>query len=191
MVVSIEPADFPRDLETIHSLFSAYAISLGIDLAFQSFQEELESLPGKYHDSQGGTLLLARAHREIPRLGSSTMTELPSISTSSDTGLPTPHTPVLGCVGLRRSTDSNSWCEMKRLYVIPEARGLYIGDQLVVAIMDKAKALGYSGIRLDTLPDMIAAQRLYRRYGFAEIDPYYHTPIKATIFMGFEFTRNI
>ncbi|KAJ6018297.1 hypothetical protein N7451_001676 [Penicillium sp. IBT 35674x] len=180
MAVSIEPAQFPRDIDATHSLLSGYASSLGIDLTFQSFQDELDSLPGMYDASQGGALLIARAHRDLP--------QYQTISSVSPPSSPSPHAPVVGCVALRRS--SNNWCEMKRLYVLPEARGLRLGDKLVVAIMEKAKSLGYSGIRLDTLPEMIAAQRLYRRYGFVEIDSYYDSPIEATIFMGCEFTHS-
>jgi hypothetical protein len=44
MAIHIAPAQFPQDAESILSLFSGYATSLGIDLTFQSFQEELDSL---------------------------------------------------------------------------------------------------------------------------------------------------
>ncbi|KAJ5621832.1 hypothetical protein N7528_005064 [Penicillium herquei] len=179
MSVSIESAQFPRDTKIIHTLFSGYATSLGIDLTFQSFQDELDTLPGKYAESQGGALLIARAY-------SKSQDQSDMVSSSSS---PTPQIPpVVGCVALRRSADN--WCEMKRLYVLPEARGLRLGDKLVVAVLERASALGYRGIRLDTLPDMTAAQRLYRRYGFVEIRPYYDTPIKTTIFMGCEFSQN-
>ncbi|CAG8891673.1 unnamed protein product [Penicillium nalgiovense] len=53
MKIQIEPAQFPEDADSILSLFSGYATSLGIDLTFQSFKEELDSLPGKYAPSQG------------------------------------------------------------------------------------------------------------------------------------------
>ncbi|KAJ5270082.1 hypothetical protein N7505_005840 [Penicillium chrysogenum] len=158
MKIQIEPAQFPEDADSILSLFSGYATSLGIDLTFQSFQEELDSLPGKYAPSQGGALLIARV----------------------DTGFPS----ALGCVALRRSSDG--WCEMKRLYVLKEARGERLGEKLVQAILAQARALGYRGMRLDTLPEMTAAQRLYRKYGFVDIVPYYDTPIQRTVFMGCE-----
>ncbi|KAJ5109526.1 hypothetical protein N7456_006201 [Penicillium angulare] len=182
MQVSIEPACFPQDIEIIHTLFSGYAASLGIDLTFQSFQAELDNLPGKYEESNGGAILLARAHSdgiELPNIQS-----LSSTNPVAESATPQPVS-VLGCVALRQSSDN--WCEMKRLYVLPEARGLHLGDQLVVAILERARALGYRGIRLDTLPNMTAAQRLYRRYGFVEIEAYYDTPIDNTIFMGCEF----
>ncbi|KAJ6015948.1 hypothetical protein N7540_010539 [Penicillium herquei] len=184
MSVSIEPAQFPRDGKIIHTLFSGYATSLGIDLTFQSFQDELDTLPGKYEESQGGALLIARAYSKDQEKSDMVSTS----SSTPPTPSPTPQIPpVVGCVALRRSADN--WCEMKRLYVLPEARGLRLGDKLVVAVLERASALGYRGIRLDTLPDMTAAQRLYRRYGFVEISPYYDTPIKTTIFMGCEFPR--
>lgn len=178
MAAHIELAQFPTDADAIHSLFSGYASSLGIDLTFQSFQEELDSLPGKYSESQGGALLIARA--SLNSLAQETPIGSPSEQQAS---LPKV---VVGCVALRRNSDD--WCEMKRLYVLPEARGLKLGDKLVAAILEKAKALGYSGIRLDTHSTMTAAQRLYSRYGFAEVEPYYDTPIKGTIFLGCDLT---
>ena len=180
MAVRIEPAQFPRDLEVIHSLFSGYAASLGIDLTFQSFQDELDSLPGKYAESQGGFLLIARALVGHPDHISASHSTKPTLHPTAT------QISAVGCVALRRSRDN--WCEMKRLYVAENARGLKLGDKLVEAIVAQAKAFGYRGIRLDTLPEMTAAQRLYRRYGFVQIEPYYDTPIDGTIFMGCDFT---
>ncbi|CAG8891675.1 unnamed protein product [Penicillium nalgiovense] len=77
---------------------------------------------------------------------------------------------------------------MKHLYVLKEARGERLGERLVQAILAQARALGYRGMRLDTLPEMTAAQWLYRKYGFVDIAPYYDTPIQRTVFMGCEFT---
>ncbi|HJT33647.1 MAG TPA: GNAT family N-acetyltransferase [Pirellulales bacterium] len=56
--IQIRPAAFPDDRATVQDLFREYAASLGIDLAFQQFNEELASLPGKYAPP-GGRLLLA------------------------------------------------------------------------------------------------------------------------------------
>ncbi|OKO92240.1 Acetyltransferase [Penicillium subrubescens] len=184
MTVIIEPAQFPADTVAIHSLFSGYAASLGIDLTFQSFDDELNSLPGKYATPQGGALLVARAQSP----DTDTTDHAQPVPQPSDEPLTVPQiNSVVGCVGLRRNDEH--WCEMKRLYVKPETRGLRLGDKLVEAVLVQAKALGYRGIRLDTLPDMVAAQRLYRRHGFFEIEPYYDTPLKGTIFMGCDLTR--
>jgi ribosomal protein S18 acetylase RimI-like enzyme len=75
-------------------------------------------------------------------------------------------------------------CEMKRLYVAPEARGMGLGKALVEAVVEAAQRAGYRELRLDTLPDMLDAQALYTRLGFTRIDPYYDTPIEGTVFMG-------
>lgn len=166
MEIQIKPAQFPNDAGTVYNLFTQYANSLGIDLTYQQFQSELNSLPGKYTESEGGALLLARINEDDGSNNSN-------------------NNNVVGCVALRRSSDT--WCEMKRLYVLDEARGTRLGQRLVEAILARAKELGYRGIRLDTLANMVAAQRLYRKYGFREIEAYYETPIQGTVFMGCEF----
>ena len=89
---------------------------------------------------------------------------------------------ALGCVALRR-LDDQGVCEMKRFYVVPEARGLSLGRALVEAVVIEARRLGYREMRLDSLPSMSAAISLYRRVGFDEMSPYYATPVAGTVFM--------
>jgi ribosomal protein S18 acetylase RimI-like enzyme len=93
-----------------------------------------------------------------------------------------------GCVGL------HAWepgiAEMKRLYLKPACRGAGAGRALVVAVMERGRALGYERIRLDTLPTMLEAQALYRRLGFREIAAYRHSPIAGTKYFEAELTVN-
>jgi putative acetyltransferase len=86
-----------------------------------------------------------------------------------------------GCAGLR-PIDAET-CEMKRLYVRPSARGTGLGRLLVDAIVAEARRLGYTHMRLDTVPGMDAAQSLYEQLGFREIPPYRPNPIAGARFL--------
>jgi ribosomal protein S18 acetylase RimI-like enzyme len=141
------------DLNATIQLFKAYTLSLNIDLTFQDFDTELSSMPGKY-SRPAGSLLLAR----------STTTREP-----------------VGCVGVRPTT-LNGVCEMKRLYVVPQGRGMGLGKALIDTAIKEALCIGYARMRLDTLPTMAAAVDLYKKNGFVQIEAYYHTPLVGTMF---------
>lgn len=88
---------------------------------------------------------------------------------------------AVACVGVRPLDDDV--CEMKRLYVRPEARGTGIGRRLAVAAIDFGRAAGFRAIRLDTLPSMVGAHRLYVALGFRTIPPYRASPVPGNLFM--------
>jgi ribosomal protein S18 acetylase RimI-like enzyme len=87
---------------------------------------------------------------------------------------------VAGCVAMRKLSDGI--CEMKRLYVRLQYQGMKIGRSLTEHLIEHARHMGYSQMRLDTLPSMDKALSLYRSCGFTEIAPYRDYPIRA-IFM--------
>ena len=80
-----------------------------------------------------------------------------------------------GCVGLRPR--EQGICEMKRLYVRPAFRGRNLGLKLAERIVAEGKAIGYSLMRLDTVPKVMpTADTLYRSLGFYQIPCYYGDP---------------
>ena len=148
----------PEWLEATRSVFREYAGSLGVDLSFQGFEEELASLPGEYA-GPGGHLLLALIDGE-----------------------------VAGCGGFRPIADVDyaNACEMKRLYVRKPFRRFGLGRALAQALIDEARRSGYSVMLLDTLDEMEVARGLYETLGFEEIAPYYYNPLPGAHYLKAE-----
>lgn len=150
-MLKIFPAQTDEDFETAKKLFVEYADSLGFDLSFQNFDEELANLPGDYIQPAGCLLLATYKGQPV------------------------------GCVGLRMLSDGV--CEMKRLYVREQFRGLDFGRALAEAVIDEARKIGYNYMRLDTVPSMDVARALYASLGFKQTSPYRYNPIEDAVFM--------
>lgn len=86
-----------------------------------------------------------------------------------------------GCVALRKLSDDV--CEMKRLYVRTKFQRLGIGKALAEAIIEQARGIGYTRMRLDTVSSMKAARALYVSLGFKEIGAYRYNPLEGATFM--------
>jgi ribosomal protein S18 acetylase RimI-like enzyme len=153
--ISLSTPQDTHGLEILRGLFREYARSLGIDLGFQNFEQELRELPGEYAAPRGA-LLLAWVDGQ-----------------------------AAGCCALRPldTADYANACEMKRLYVRPAFRKLGLGRQLSDAVLDAARVQGYDHVLLDTLDDMEAARALYEDLGFVDIPPYYHNPIAGAHYL--------
>jgi ribosomal protein S18 acetylase RimI-like enzyme len=170
--------DEPHELEAARAIFRDYAASLGVDLGFQNFDEELVNLPGEYAEPRGALLL--------------------ALVDTSDTAVPIDTPPlqraqggsahVAGCCALRPldTADYPNAAEMKRLYVRPAFRGVGLGRQLAEAVLDAARGAGYACVLLDTLDDMESARALYEDLGFVEVPPYYHNPIAGSHYLKVE-----
>lgn len=142
------------DRAALVALLRDYENGIGISLDFQSFDAELAALPGAYVPPDGA-LLIARGE-------------------AGD---------LVGTVALRALDRAEGICEMKRLYVAPAGRGQGLGRTLAEAVMAQARSLGYRAMRLDTLPSMQGAQKLYEVLGFHEIANYNGNPIAGTRFL--------
>lgn len=89
---------------------------------------------------------------------------------------------IQGCVALREVT--TEICEMKRLYVRPDARGNNVGRVLVERLMAEASLMGYREMRLDVQEKFVAARRLYETLGFVRADPIAFNPVPGASFLG-------
>lgn len=79
-----------------------------------------------------------------------------------------------GCIGLKPIGDN--CCEMKRLYLKDDFRGLGIGRLLTSRLIAEAERIGYDCMRLETGPLQVEAQGLYAAFGFHRIGPYRDLP---------------
>ena len=86
-----------------------------------------------------------------------------------------------GCVALRPLEPGIA--ELKRLYVRPAYRGSGWGRLLAERAIAEARAAGHTHLRLDTLPSMAGAHRLYSALGFVAIPPYRHNPVPGSAFL--------
>ena len=136
---------------------------------------EVKALFLEYAKSLGVDLSFQGFDREVEALPGDYVPPLGAILLASANGA------NVGVVAMRAL--ESGVCEMKRLYVRPEARGSGAGRLLAEAILDAGRRAGYERMRLDTLPTMSAAYALYRRLGFHEIPPYRHNPIEGTRFL--------
>ena len=156
--IRIHRAETPEDLDAIRALFVEYvrAPDWEADFATYLVQQAFETELAELpgpYAPPTGALLLARVD-----------------------GKPA------ACIAAK-SLDPPDVCEMKRLFVRPQFRGLGLGEQLVRQLIVLARGAGYRRMRLDTLPSMSAAQRLYQRLGFREIPPYCENPVRGAHFL--------
>ena len=68
-------------------------------------------------------------------------------------------------------------CEIKKMYVVPEARGAGVARALLHELEDRARGMGYVRVRLDTGAKQEHALALYESEGYAEIENFNDNPV--------------
>ncbi len=139
-----------EELEEVREIFIEYADFLKVDLCFQDFEKELQTLHEVYFPPKG-CIILAKEDKQ-----------------------------VMGCIALKPIGEGI--CEMKRLYVRPEARGKHLGRQLVEKLIDFAKKAGYKTMKLDTISSLKEAIKLYQSKGFIKTEPYVYNPLSDVLY---------
>lgn len=138
------------ELEEVRNIFIEYAEFLQVDLCFQDFEQELQTLHEVYSPPKG-CIILAKQNDKI-----------------------------VGCIALKPIGEGI--CEMKRLYVRPEARGIGLGRTLVIELIRFAKESAYKTMKLDTIPKLKEAIHLYRSLGFLETEAYVYNPLEGVYY---------
>jgi putative acetyltransferase len=87
---------------------------------------------------------------------------------------------LIGSAAIKHHPDGAA--ELKRLYVRPAARGTGLGKRLAGEVIGRARELGYTVMRLDTLPRMEAARGIYASLGFEPCEPWVEHPIPGVLF---------
>lgn len=88
---------------------------------------------------------------------------------------------IAGCIGLKKYEEGS--CEIKRLYVRQDYRGMGIGKQLASRVITDAEKIGYETVYLDTLPFLTTAIGMYRRMGFEDIPSYNGSPMENLVYL--------
>tara|TARA_R110002049_G_scaffold45022_2_gene131600 strand:+ start:16484 stop:16975 length:492 start_codon:yes stop_codon:yes gene_type:complete len=78
---------------------------------------------------------------------------------------------VIGGAGIAKLDNcEDNICELQKMYFLPIARGKGLGTKLITKCLEKAKDFGFTNCYLETMPYMEAAQKLYKRNGFINLD---------------------
>jgi GNAT superfamily N-acetyltransferase len=86
----------------------------------------------------------------------------------------------IACGGLKTHVPGVG--EIKRMFVVPEARGRHLGLALLNELECEARVLGMNRLVLDTAAPLAAAAALYESAGYGEVEPFNDNPYAARWF---------
>ncbi|WP_158841857.1 GNAT family N-acetyltransferase [Polaribacter sp. L3A8] len=78
---------------------------------------------------------------------------------------------IVGGAGIAQLDNfEGNTCELQKMYFLPITRGKGLGSKLIETCLEKAKSIGFENCYLETMPYMDAAQALYKKNGFINLD---------------------
>jgi putative acetyltransferase len=78
---------------------------------------------------------------------------------------------IIGGAGVMQLDNSDeNICELQKMYLLPEGRGLGLGKSLIDNCIEKATEFGFESCYIETMTYMEAAQKLYKKVGFYNLD---------------------
>jgi putative acetyltransferase len=152
-MLEIVQADIPEQIATAGELIVEYAAWLEFKLCFQGFEEEMQSLPGKYAPPAGRLLLAFWDGRPAGVV---------ALRPLEDPGLC-----EMKRLYVRPEFRGHQLGRLLAERIIGEAAEIGYARMRLDTISGK----------------MERAIAMYRALGFAETDPYYKTPVGGTLFM--------
>ncbi|MBF4470417.1 GNAT family N-acetyltransferase [Flavobacterium sp. HJJ] len=77
---------------------------------------------------------------------------------------------IVGAAGVAPlANEAAIYCELQKMYFLPEARGQGIGSKMMEQCLQSAREFGFEKCYLETMPFMHDAQKLYKKSGFEYI----------------------
>jgi putative acetyltransferase len=61
-------------------------------------------------------------------------------------------------------------CELVKMYLLPAARGIGLGKNLIDRVLQFAKDHGYKNVYIETMPELKQAMKVYEKFGFHYLD---------------------
>jgi len=176
--IAMRRAAGSADVDRVRALMLEYGEYLAANpagaasICLSGYEEELAGLPEPY--VAPGGLLLALVDGEAA--GCVALKPLNPKGLAAETA------------GASADEGGGSALELKRLWVRPAFRGLRLGQRLMQAAIDHARAAGAGAIYLDTVPAaMPEANRLYAAMGFVRTERYNDNPVADVVFFQLRF----
>lgn len=174
--LSVRVAESKEDIASFASFCVQYADwlmkSFSIDVSFQSFQQEVDGLPGDYVPPEGTILLASATFADGSRQDIGGVAMRPFNAT---------HVIETGAANQDFSLRT---CEMKRLFVMQEWQKCGAGKLLTQAAIQAAQNMGYKRMVLDSVKQLAAANRMYKTLKFSPCEDYsrYQYPVPDVCF---------